>query len=120
LPTPGVSDEVAFDPQPRPQDGQLHRTLEPSDEPLEIISEPRPAFTDEALAERIQGEVLLRVIFRSSGRVDVIGIVRGLGYGLDETAVIAARRIRFKPAQKEGRPVDVGTVIRVVFRLTER
>jgi outer membrane biosynthesis protein TonB len=44
-------------------------------------------------------------------------VVRGLGHGLDESAARAAARIRFRPARRAGRPVDVRTIVRIVFRL---
>jgi len=44
-------------------------------------------------------------------------IVRGLGHGLDEAAVRAAQQIRFKPARRDGQPVDFPAVVHIVFQL---
>jgi len=47
----------------------------------------------------------------------VIRVVRGLGHGLDESAVRAAQQIRFKPARRHGTPVDFPAVIHIVFQM---
>jgi TonB family protein len=83
----------------------------------EIISKPNPIYTDEARKLRIEGEVLLEVVFESSGKVRVVRIVRGLGHGLDESAAKAAEQIRFRPAQQGGQPVDFPAVLHILFQL---
>lgn len=83
----------------------------------EIISKPNPIYTDEARKLRIEGEVLLEVIFESGGKVRVVRVVRGLGHGLDEAATRAAEQIRFRPAQQEGQPVDFTAVLHILFQL---
>jgi len=84
----------------------------------EIISKPKPAYTREARDLGLQGEVVLEVLFTASGDVRVLTIIRGLGHGLDEAAVQAAEQIRFKPAQRDGKPVDSRSVVQIIFRLT--
>lgn len=85
--------------------------------PAEILSKPTPTYTDEARAKRIEGEVLLEVIFEASGKLRVLKIVRGLGHGLDDSAVRAAEQIRFKPALKDGQPSDSTAVVHIIFQL---
>jgi TonB family protein len=85
--------------------------------PVEILSVPKPAYSDEARNKKIEGDVLVQVIFTASGEVKVVRIVRGLGYGLDESAEAAARQIRFRPAQQDGQPVDFPTVAHITFEL---
>ena len=85
--------------------------------PAEIISKPTPIYTDEARAKRIEGEVLLEVVFEASGKLHVTRIVRGLGHGLDDAAIHAAEQIRFKPALKDGQPTDSTAVVTVTFQL---
>jgi TonB family protein len=89
----------------------------PAQTPVEIISKPKPDYTEEARKLKIEGEVLVRVQFSASGDVRVLEVVRGLGHGLDETAVRAAQQIKFKPAQREGRPVDSTATVHIVFQL---
>lgn len=85
--------------------------------PPEITSKPTPAYTDEARKLHIEGEVLLEVVFQSTGKLHVVRIVRGLGHGLDEAARQAAEQIRFKPALRDGRPSDSTAVLHIVFQL---
>ena len=89
----------------------------PAEVPPEILAKPTPVYTDEARARRIEGEVLLDVEFTATGAVKVLRVVRGLGYGLDESALRAAINIRFKPAQRDGQPVDFRTSLNIVFRI---
>jgi TonB family protein len=85
--------------------------------PVEILSKPRPAYTDDARRLLIQGEVLLQMVFLASGEIRVDRVVRGLGHGLDETAVAAARGIRFRPARRAGMPVDFEATVHILFEL---
>jgi TonB family protein len=84
---------------------------------VEVLSKPTPIYTDEARRLKIEGEVVLEVEFCASGAVRILRVVRGLGYGLDESALVAAQRIQFKPATSEGRPVDYRATVQIVFRL---
>ena len=86
--------------------------------PVEILDKPKPLYTAEARARKIEGDVLLDVIFAATGEVRVLGVTRGLGHGLDENAVDAARRIRFRPATQAGMPVDQRAILHVVFQIT--
>jgi TonB family protein len=85
--------------------------------PAEIVSKPTPAYTDEARRMRVEGEVLLEVVLEASGHVRVLRVVRGLGHGLDESAVRAAEQISFKPALRDGQPSDSTAVLHIIFQL---
>jgi TonB family protein len=89
----------------------------PATTPVEIISKPNPVYTEEARALRLQGEVLLEVSFGASGQLHVNRVVRGLGHGLDEAAVAAANKMKFKPAQHLNQPIDSTAIVHVVFQL---
>jgi len=89
----------------------------PSDSAVEILQKPRPAYTAEARSLRIEGEVVMDVVFEASGEVVVLGVRKGLGHGLDENAVAAARAIRFHPALRAGRPVDATGIVHIDFEL---
>jgi TonB family protein len=93
------------------------KTSEPAFVPPVVISEPHPEYTPEAAQLRIQGEVTLQVRFLATGQVEVLRVVNGLGHGLDEQAKRVAEQIRFKPAEKDGHPVDHTTLIHVTFQL---
>ncbi|HXX44997.1 MAG TPA: TonB family protein [Candidatus Acidoferrales bacterium] len=85
--------------------------------PVEILFVPKPIYTDEARNRKIEGDVLVEVVFAASGEVKVVRVVRGLGFGLDEAAEAAARQIRFKPALQEGQPVDSPAIAHIKFEL---
>src|SRR5262249_54982799 len=87
----------------------------PIDVPVEILFKPTPAYTDEARALKLEGDVVLEVEFCASKTVRVIRVVRGLGHGLDESAARAAGQIKFKPAQANGQPVDFRATLHIVF-----
>jgi TonB family protein len=89
----------------------------PATTPVEIISKPNPVYTEEARQLKLQGEVLLEVLFGASGQLHVNRVVRGMGHGLDEAAVSAANKIRFKPAQHYNQPIDSTAIVHVVFQL---
>lgn len=85
--------------------------------PAQILSKPTPAYTDEARQMKVEGEVLLEVVLEASGKVRVLRVVRGLGHGLDESAVRAAQQISFRPALRDGQPADSTAVLHIIFQL---
>jgi TonB family protein len=84
---------------------------------VEITYKPNPVYTDEARSLKLEGEVLLEVEFAANGQLHVNRIVRGLGHGLDEAAVAAANKMRFKPASRNGQAMDSTAIVHVVFQL---
>lgn len=89
----------------------------PKTVPAQILSKPTPSYTDEARQLKVEGEVLLEVVLEASGRVKVLRVVRGLGHGLDESAVRAAQQISFRPALRDGQPADSTAVLHIIFQL---
>jgi TonB family protein len=90
---------------------------EGAESPVAILDKPRPAYTEEARQLKIEGEVLLDVLFGASGRAHVLRVVKGLGHGLDESAIRSAESIRFRPAMRGGVPVDATAEARITFQL---
>jgi TonB family protein len=89
----------------------------PATTPVEITFKPQPVYTDEARNLKLEGEVLLEVMFGANGSLHVNRVVRGLGHGLDEAAVAAANKMRFKPALRMGQPVDSTAIVHVLFQI---
>jgi TonB family protein len=89
----------------------------PATTPVEITYKPQPVYTDEARSLKLEGEVLLEVNFSAIGGLHVNRVVRGLGHGLDEAAIAAANKMRFKPALRNGQPVDSTAIVHVVFQI---
>jgi TonB family protein len=84
---------------------------------VEITYKPNPVYTNEARNLKLEGEVLLEVEFAANGQLHVNRVVRGLGHGLDEAAVAAANKMRFKPAMRNGQAMDSTAIVHVVFQL---
>jgi TonB family protein len=84
---------------------------------VEIVSKPTPSYTEEARKLRLEGEVLLRVQFLTSGEVRILKVLQGLGHGLDEQAMHAAERIKFKPAEHGGQQIDSEATVHIIFEL---
>jgi len=97
--------------------GERQAVAVSSRRPVEVLYKPRPVYTQDALSRKIQGVVLLEVVFEASGTLRVLRVVRGLGFGLDESAIEAARRVRFKPALENSAPVDQRAILHIVFQL---
>ena len=76
-----------------------------------------PSYPDGARAEGVEGDVQLELVVGLSGAVESARVVRGIGHGLDESALRAVRQFRFAPATKAGRPVRVRMAWSVQFRL---
>jgi TonB family protein len=85
--------------------------------PVSILDRPHPVYSDEGRTLRIEGDVILDVIFLASGQLQVNSVVSGLGHGLDQAAVQAAKQIHFKPATRDGHPVDFPARVRISFRV---
>ena len=110
----GFSEMTAAAPAPK-----VHAEDKPALAPVEILYKPKPAYTQEARQIHLEGEVLVRVTFGATGDLHVQEVVRGLGHGLDEAALRAARQIRFRPAQRNGAPYDSTALVHIVFELAE-
>lgn len=82
------------------------------------LFQPEAEFSDEARRAKYQGVCIVGLIVDAQGNPQNIHIVRALGMGLDEKAMEAVRKYKFKPAMKDGRtPVPVYINIEVNFRL---
>jgi TonB family protein len=84
---------------------------------VDILSKPRPEYTAEGRDLKLEGDVVIDVVFLANGSMQVSHVVSGLGHGLDEAAVRAAQQIKFKPAKRDGEAVDFPARVRIEFRL---
>jgi TonB family protein len=117
---PGSHGSIAstgFGANTAPAPATVQRTQQPVVTALVVLSKPLPQYTAEARQLHIEGDVALEVRFDANGQVEVLRVVNGLGHGLDEQARLAASHIRFKPATKDGHPIDQVSVIHVTFQL---
>ena len=84
---------------------------------LNILSKPKPPYTDAARQNQVQGTVTLRVTFNANGTIGGISPVSGLPYGLTESAIAAARNIRFEPMKKNGVAQTVTKTLQFTFTM---
>lgn len=108
--TTGVQDEK----QQEESVQKMDQTTRPT-----ILYKEKAQYTKEARDNKIEGNVILSVVFGADANLGSIRVVRALPDGLTEEAVKAARKIRFKPAEKDGEPVSVRGSLEYSFRLDE-
>jgi protein TonB len=82
-----------------------------------VLYKVEPEFSEEARKAKYQGTVVLTIEVGEDGKPHRFRILRGLGLGLDEKAIEAVSRWKFKPAQRNGRPIRAAATIEVNFRL---
>ncbi len=84
-----------------------------------VLHEERPQYTSDAMRAKVQGTVLLECVVRPDGSVGDVQVVRSLDptFGLDQQAVVAARKWRFAPGTRLGEPVPVLITIELTFTL---
>ena len=82
---------------------------------LKIKKKVKAERTEGARRNCVNGKVLLKVVFMSSGKVGDIEVVNGLPEGLSESAIEAARKIKFEPAKKDGQKVSVSMKVEYDF-----
>lgn len=80
-------------------------------------SVPQPAGTEAARAAGVEGKVRVQLTVDETGRVVEVKLLQGLGYGLDEAALAAARQAEFEPAVRCGKPTRATFNISMRFTL---
>jgi TonB family protein len=98
-----------------PEDRQADETVPP-----QIIEQNSAPYTEQARALGIEGTVVLLVLVRMDGTIGGVSVSQGLEETLDESAVNAVRKWAFKPAIREGRPVDAVLEIKIDFEISEK
>ena len=84
------------------------------------LNNPQPSYTTQARRNGVEGEVTLRILIGKDGKVLRANVVRGLPDGLDDQALKAVFKLKFKPAMKDGIPVQYMMSVIVEFRLREK
>jgi hypothetical protein len=84
--------------------------------PPEFLNRVKPEYPPEADLADITATVEAMVVFRSDGQVGNIEITRWAGFGLEESSQRAIRQLKFKPAMRDGRPINVRALIQYNFR----
>lgn len=84
---------------------------------LIMLRKSRATYTDGARSNHVQGTVVLSVTFLATGIVGPIKLVSSLDKGLDNEAFKAARKIKFLPAEVDGKPVDAIRRVEYSFKI---
>lgn len=92
-------------------------TIGPGISPPSVISKVDPSYSPEALEARLQGVVVLSLVVQTDGAATDLSVVRSLGLGLDEKAMEAVQKWRFRPGAKNGQSVPVFATVELAFRL---
>jgi periplasmic protein TonB len=82
-----------------------------------VVSKVEPEYSEEARKAKWQGVVELSIVVDEHGVPQQMKVVHSLGLGLDEKAMQAVAKWRFKPGTKDGKAVPVIATIQVNFRL---
>jgi protein TonB len=82
-----------------------------------VLHQVEPEFSEEARKAKFSGNVLVYLFVDPDGKPSHVRVVRPVGMGLDEKAVEAVRQYRFKPAMKDGKPVQVDLYVEVNFQI---
>ena len=84
-----------------------------------VVREAKPEYTREAMQQRIEGTVSLTLVVDKTGDVTEVAVAKSLDkeYGLDDSAVAAAKQWKFKPGTREGEPVAVRITLEMTFTL---
>jgi TonB family protein len=91
--------------------------INPGLKPPALLFKVEPEYSDEARKAKYQGRVLLDVDLDASGDVSNVHVAQSLGLGLDEKAVEAVKRWKFRPAMKDGQPAPIRFQTEVIFQL---
>ena len=97
--------------------GQAAPTADANITPLKILSNPRASYTDSARRAGQQGTITLAVVFSADAKIKHILLLKGLGYGLDQQALNAARSIAFEPQIENGKPISVVKMVQYSFAI---
>jgi TonB family protein len=103
-------------PPPAPKPAPVASLVQPK--LARLTAKPKPEYTAEARQLHIEGVVTLRVEVSATGSIQVLGVVSGLGHGLDESARRAVMATRFEPATDGfGHPVASVVIVNVTFQI---
>ncbi len=115
------------------QFAELNEASKPTGSPMTLRTDPKtdligpvpmrkvdPRYPPALVSARVQGDVILYAIIRKDGSVDSIQLVKGIEPRLDQNAMEALARWKFRPAERRGEPVELEAVVTIPFRAATR
>ena len=112
----GVVPQAAAQNKPQPLEAV---SLTEGITPPQLSEVVNPEYTAEAKKKRIEGEVQLTIVIDKRGNVVDARVLKGLGYGLDESAIAAVKEWKYRPAEKDGAKIAVKLETTVNFYLRD-
>lgn len=100
---------------PRPGAQRIDSTMIPP----RVITRVEPVYPEMAKKSGLSGVVILELIIKEDGSVSDVRVVKPLPLGLDQAALDAVRQWTFKPAMKDGQPIEVLFNITINFKLDD-
>jgi TonB family protein len=88
--------------------------------PPVVVRKTEPAYTEDARKAKADWAVILRANIGADGRPQAIRVIKGLGYGLDDSAVKCLSEWRYRPGTANGIPVMVPATIEIFFSLESK
>lgn len=85
--------------------------------PLTILRKPQAKYTDSGRQNSTQGKIRLKIIFKADGQIGDIIVLQKLSNGLTKEAINAARKIKFLPAEIDGKAVDSTKIVEYQFTI---
>lgn len=90
---------------------------EDSDEKVEILSKPRPSYTDLARMNAIQGRIKVALEFGSDGEIKMVALFQGLPHGLNDEVLKVVKNVTFRPAKKDGKAINAIRILEYNFEI---
>jgi TonB family protein len=85
--------------------------------PLTILRKRQAGYTASARSAQVSGTVRLNVLFKAEGYIGEIRVIDKLSKGLTESAIKAAKQVKFLPKVVDGKPVDVSATMEYGFNI---
>jgi protein TonB len=106
-------------PKIAPDDSTYYIAVEDMPEPIGGINaiQSNLIYPENAKEQSIEGKVYVLAYINENGVVEKTKIIKGLGYGMDEAASDAVKKVKFIPGEQNGNPVKVEVAIPIVFKL---
>ncbi|SRR6266542_1021283 len=111
----GTAEKRVHGPAPKPSDASGACVEDPTKP--KALERTAPQYSDEARAANIEGVVKIELSVSATGDVVDARVLSGLGHGLDQAALVAAKRWKFSPAMRCGKPVESKHVVSMRFQL---
>jgi TonB family protein len=88
--------------------------------PPTVLTRVPPQYTPEAVRAGVGGAVVLQAVVKSDGIIDILRVVRGLPFGLTDSAIDALKQWRFQPGQQNGQNADIALNVEVNFNIEKK